>query len=290
MVGWISLGTSVMGVLVTSVLVRCTRLGIWSVPFAFGIYQVTTVASLLITMFSTKVGNGVSKKSMAGITRGLPLLLWYACTGILTIATEWWSFEILAMMAARLDLASVGAQSILMSSDLLFTTVSLGISVAASHRIGWLLGANLGSSARSAAAAPFLLAVFVGIVESGAIILARNHFGRLFTSDEAVIKKTAGILPLMAGFQFLDLANGAAGGILRGSSRNHLSGACNFLAYYGVGLSSSWIFYFHLGYGLYGLWAGIITGSGALLLLQSVCVWWTPWDELGQKISKQHRT
>lgn len=175
-----------------------------------------------------------------------------------------------------------------MSSDLLFTTISLGIGVAASHRIGGLLGADQGSLAKKAVATPYLLSLIIGAVEFVGIMLVRRHFGRLFTDDQSVIEKTAQILPLMAGFQVLDLSNGGAGGILRGAAKNHLSGTCNVVAYYGVGLTSAWFFCFQKEYGLFGLWAGIITGSGALLLLQSTCIFCISWKKLGNEISRSH--
>lgn len=175
-----------------------------------------------------------------------------------------------------------------MSSDLLFTTISLGISVASSHRIGGLLGAGQGSLAKRAIATPYLLSLIVGAIEFVGIMLARDHYGRIFTDDMGVIKTTAKVIPLMAGFQVLDLSNGGAGGILRGAGKNHLSGACNFLAYYGVGLTSAWFLCFRKGYGIFGLWAGIITGSGALLVLQSACLLGIDWRKLAQKVSSAH--
>lgn len=177
-----------------------------------------------------------------------------------------------------------------MSSDLLFTTISLGISVAVSHRIGGLLGSNKGHQARKSALTPFTLSVVLGAIEFVGIMLARNDYGRIFTNDPAVVRKTSDVLPLMAGFQILDLSNGGAGGILRGAGMNHLSGLCNFVGYYGVGLTSAWILCFRKGYGLYGLWAGIIAGSGALLVLQCCCILCIRWKQLASQVSHAHST
>ncbi|EXJ71667.1 uncharacterized protein A1O5_05475 [Cladophialophora psammophila CBS 110553] len=281
---------STVGVLVTFVLVRWTKLRLWGVPCAFCIYQLLTVVALLCVIARKPAIRRTWYGSIFGIQKGISRLAFYAVTGILTIATEWWSFEILAMMAARLDPSSIGAQSILMSSDLLFTTVSLGISVASSHRIGGLLGAGKGLEARKAIATPYLLSFVIGGIEFFVIMLSRNGYGRLFTSDEGVIEKTAQVLPLMAGFQVLDLSNGGASGILRGAGKNHLSGVCNFLAYYGVGLTTAWFLCFQKHYGVFGLWAGIITGSGALLVLQSCCILSIRWRKLAKDVSRLHAT
>lgn len=165
-----------------------------------------------------------------------------------------------------------------MTSDLIFTTVSLGLGVATSHRIGNLLGSNDAAGAKHAARAPYLLSLLLGAVEFFGIVAIRHSFAYLFTGEPIVVDLTARILPLMAGFQILDLANGGAGGILRGAGKNHLSGMCNFVAYYGVGLTTAWFLCFRQELGLFGLWFGIITGSAALLVFQTCCVLLVCWD------------
>ncbi|KAJ9133673.1 MATE efflux family protein [Pleurostoma richardsiae] len=284
---WITFAAAILGSLSTVLLVRFTTLGIDGVPLAFFVYQFGTVTLLIaLVSYRQKMKKTIRLISTwADLFDGLLSNLSLATTGILTIATEWWSFEILAIMAARLSPDEIGAQSILMSADLIFTTMSLGLGVATSHRIGQLLGANKPLLARRAAFAPYLLALVLGIVEFVIILAFRSRFGYMFTSDDGVVATTARVLPLMAGFQVLDLSNGGAGGILRGTRRNHQSGACNFVAYYGVGLTTAWMWCFRMGWGLGGLWMGIITGSGALLLLQTACVLALPWEKAAREAS-----
>lgn len=172
-----------------------------------------------------------------------------------------------------------------MASDLVFTTVPMGLSVAVSHRIGTLLGANDPHSAKRASRVPYLLSLLLGAVEFIAIFASRNVYAKIFTSSPTVIAKTASILPMMAGFQVLDLGNGGASGILRGAGKNHLAGVCNVVAYYGFGLWSAWFLCFKMEMGLFGLWLGIITGSAVLLILQSTCVLLLKWAREAEKIA-----
>ena len=58
-----------------------------------------------------------------------------------------------------------------MSADLTFTTMSLGVGVAASHRIGHLLGANKPALARHVALSPYILSFALGALE---LILIRQ--------------------------------------------------------------------------------------------------------------------
>jgi len=172
-----------------------------------------------------------------------------------------------------------------MASDLILTTIPLGLGVAISHRIGKLLGAGSGDGAKIAARAPYILSFAIGAIEFFIIMGVRNRYGYIFTDDKPVVAVTAKILPLMAVFQVLDIANGGAAGILRGAGKTHLAGVCNFVAYYGVGLTSGWYMCFQRGLGLYGLWAGIITGSSVNIALQTICVLFVRWRELAEIVS-----
>ncbi|CAM1503640.1 Fc.00g012310.m01.CDS01 [Cosmosporella sp. VM-42] len=286
-VGWIVCVAAAIGIVANIVLIKATEFGASGAPAAFLVHQLVTVGFLVVLLSRRERQKQTIKliRGWAELVDGLGTNLFLGLTGLLTIATEWWSFEILAMMAAKLQPTEVSAQSILMSADLIFTTISLGIGVAASHRIGQLLGSNEAQLARKATMSPYILSVALGIIEFLLIYSFRSRFDYLFTGDASVVAKTAEVLPFMATFLILDLSNGGAGGILRGARKNHLCGLCNFIAYYGVGLSMSWVLCFRLGWGLVGLWAGIISGSGALLVLQTFCVAMLPWKKASLEAS-----
>lgn len=199
-------------------------------------------------------------------------------------ATEFWGFQIMALMAATLDMASVGAQGIVMTSDLIFATVPLGLGVSSSHRIGKSLGAGQGGTARFQTRIPYLLALIIGSVECVILLSARNVYGRIFSDDDGVVRTTAKVLPLLAVFQCFDISNGGAAGILRGAGKTHLAGVSNVIGYYGVGLTLAWALCFKAHLGLFGLWAGLITGSGSLLLIQSGWVFTVKWEREAEKV------
>ncbi|KAF8856223.1 hypothetical protein BDZ45DRAFT_691960 [Acephala macrosclerotiorum] len=218
-----------------------------------------------------------------------------------------WSFETLAMMAASLNGTSVGAQSIslatppyphvaqikltlkyqiLMTFDLIFTTISLCLGVATSHRIGNFLDTNKPTLAKLMSGVPHILAPLVGLTEFITIMTVKNVYGYLFSTNKEVMALTAQVIPLMAGFQILDLANGGAGGFLRGAGKNHDSVVCKFVAYCGAGLTSAWYLGFRLELGLVGLWVGIITGSFALLVLQVGFIGRIEWEKEARWIAE----
>ncbi|KAF7563310.1 hypothetical protein G7046_g815 [Stylonectria norvegica] len=171
-VGYVVCIAAAVGIISNILLIRVAGLGANGAPAVFFIYQLVTVVLLSVLLVRRERHGRTVKliKSWRELVDGLGVNLFLAMTGILTIATEWWrqvheNFEILAMMAAKLRPIEVSAQSILMSADLIFTTISLGIGVAASHRIGQLLGANKPMLARRAAITPYILSMGLGAVE-----------------------------------------------------------------------------------------------------------------------------
>ena len=176
-----------------------------------------------------------------------------------------------------------------MTSDLIFATVPLGLSVASSHRIGKSLGAGLGRFARFQARIPYLLALILGTLEGILLLSLRNIYGRFFSPDPEVVNTTAKVLPLLAMFQCLDISNAGAAGILRGAGKTHLAGASNVAGYYAVGLPLAYLYCFKLGLGLFGLWAGLISGSAILLLLQSSFVFSIRWEREADAVVQRAR-
>lgn len=81
---------SVVAVVLDIVLVKWTSLQLWGVPCAFAIYQVITVLLLLGLIAYKPAIRLTCRLSTAGMHSGWSQMLFYAVTGIATIATEWW--------------------------------------------------------------------------------------------------------------------------------------------------------------------------------------------------------
>src|SRR5207249_2331718 len=88
------------------------KLGLAGAPIAHTIYQGSTIVFLFIHMLRTpgtrEACGGLSRE----VWRRWGQFAALAGTGILTVASEWWAFEILALMAARLDEDSIATQSV----------------------------------------------------------------------------------------------------------------------------------------------------------------------------------
>jgi hypothetical protein len=67
-------------------------------------------------------------------------------------------------------------------------------------------------------------------------------------------------LPFLSVFCFFDAVQGVLGGILRGSGKQMVGAAVNFIAFYVVGLPLAYHFCFHTSWGIPGLMLGLSGG------------------------------
>ncbi|KAJ3799579.1 MOP flippase, partial [Lentinula aff. detonsa] len=201
-----------------------------------------------------------------------------AIPGILMVGTEWAAFEIVALAAGRLGSLPLAAQSVIMTLDQILNTLPFGIGVAASTRVGNLIGLRSAIGAKHAAHAAAFLSVVVGAVVMLTLISTKDIIGRLMSDDVAVIQLVSGVMPFVASFQIADGLAGSCGGSLRGQGRQHLGAIFNFVAYYVLALPLGIFLAFRLDYGLKGLWIGQVVGLTLVGVGEYATIWFgTDW-------------
>ena len=82
-----------------------------------------------------------------------------------------------------------------------------------------LLGAQKPHLARVTSRLTIAIAIVCSGVNSILLVLLRNKWGSLFSSEPEIIKLVANVLPLVAAFQLSDGLSGAMGGVLRGAGK-----------------------------------------------------------------------
>ncbi|KAJ7027903.1 MOP flippase [Mycena alexandri] len=212
--------------------------------------------------------------------RSCYLFLKLAIPGILMVGTEWAAFEIVALAAGRLGALPLAAQSVIMTTDQILNTIPFGIGVAASARVGNLIGARSPVAAKYAAHASALLSVVVGLVVMIVMMGTKNVYGYLFSDDVDVVRLVAQVMPLVASFQVADGLAGSCGGVLRGQGRQHLGALFNCVAYYVLALPLGITLAFHprTALGLQGLWIGQVVALFIVGLGEYFVVWKSDWD------------
>ncbi|EQC38792.1 hypothetical protein SDRG_03751 [Saprolegnia diclina VS20] len=113
----------------------------------------------------------------------------FGVPGLLLSTMEYTAFEILTLMAGWLPnhKVMIGINSIVQNISLMLYMVYVGISIAATIRVGNLLGANRPDEARRAATLALVLCIGCSIVTGGSMVLARDEVPTLFLSDPAIL-------------------------------------------------------------------------------------------------------
>ncbi|KPA39189.1 mate efflux family protein [Fusarium langsethiae] len=110
-----------------------------------------------------------------------------AFLGVIHVGTEWWAFEIVALAAGRLGTIPLAAQSVVMTLDQIINTIPFGLGVAASSRLGNLLGLGDASQARRCAHSAALLSIFFGAIILTTLLCTKDVIGKLFNDDKEVV-------------------------------------------------------------------------------------------------------
>ena len=250
--------------------------GIFGAPFATGIgYWLSFLGLVLYARFVAggDCWGGWSKKCI----QNLGVFAKLAALGVVHVGTEWWAFEIVALAAGRLGEIPLASQSVIMTADQVMNTIPFGIGVAASARVGNMLGSrNAKGAARSANTAAWL-SMIMGALVLAILLGTRNVFAKIFNDDEQVVKLTAEVLPYVALFQIADGLNGSCGGSLRGMGRQHIGAAVNIVSYYCGALPLGIWLAFH-GWGLPGLWVGQCIALYLVGIAEWAIVAFSNWD------------
>ncbi|RAK71251.1 MATE family efflux transporter [Aspergillus fijiensis CBS 313.89] len=252
------------------------RLGLLGAPIATGVsYWVSFGLLVLYTRYvaGAECWGGWSRLAL----RNLGTFARLALLGVVQVGTEWWAFEIVALAAGRLGTIPLAAQSVIMTADQILNTIPFGVGVAASARIGNLLGSRDAAGASRAANAAACLSMVLGGMVLVVLIGTRHDFAKIASSDARVVALTADVLPWVALFQIADGLNGSCGGSLRGMGRQHVGVLVNLVSYYGGALPLGIWLAFH-GWGIQGLWVGQCVALYLVGALEWTIVALSDWD------------
>ena len=230
------------------------EIGLLGAPIATSIsYWLSFLLLLAYTRFVTgwECWGGFDRRAFHNILSFARI----AALGIIHVGTEWWAFEIVAIVAGQLGTVSLASQSVIMTADQVMYCIPFGIGVATSARVGNLLGGKNSKGAALAANTAAWLSMMMGAIVLTILMSTKNNFARIFNDDEDVVRLTAQVLPYVALFQIADGLNGSCGGSLRGMGRQHVGAAVNIISYYCGALPLGIWLAFH-GWGLAGLWFG----------------------------------
>jgi MATE family multidrug resistance protein len=184
----------------------------------------------------------------------------------LQFGLEVWAFQLTTLLAGRLGLVPLGAHTIVLNLASFSFMFPLGISMAASVRVGNLVGAGDLRGARRSALLALALGAGVMSLFALAFYFLRWRLPGLYSADPKVTAAAASILPIAAGFQMLDGTQVVASGILRGLGRTRPAAVATLVGYYLLALPLGWLLGLRHGQSLAGLWWGLATGLAVVAI------------------------
>jgi len=220
-----------------------------------------------------------------------------ALAGGFQVGVEAWFFDTTTLIVASLqDTSLLGAQSILMVvSAAINFTISNGISVAVTTRVGNLLGSGDASAARRAAIAGIALGVVLNICAGLAFTACRGGLGKMFLKDIEARAAFESATPVISCVYMQAQLHLVFGGICVALGCQHVAAILKSAAFWVLGFPFAWIF--GHSHGVIGLWAGIGVSMIALccsyVLVYAYCTWTgeVQWWELQiQKLPRKKST
>lgn len=275
---YVLLITSPLNAALNYIFIYTFKIGLLGAPIATGVsYWLSFLLLLAYTRFvaGSRCWGGWSRKCLHNPLTFARL----AILGVIHIGTEWWAFEIVAIVAGQLGTIPLAAQSVIMTTDQVMNTVPFGVGVATSARVGNLLGARHAKGAARASNTAAWLSMILGVLILAILMGVKDVYAKIFNDDIRVIRLTAHVMPYVALFQVADGLNGSCGGALRGMGRQHIGAVVNIVSYYcgalplGIWLAKS------KGWGLEGLWVGQCIALYLVGALEWVIVAWSNWDK-----------
>jgi MATE family multidrug resistance protein len=253
------------------------NLGFIGAPISIAVTR--TLLPLLLILYvkffnGSECWGGLSKRSFSN----MGVIVRLALPGMIMVVAEWLCFEIMTVMSARFGIEYLATQSILVTLITISFQLPFPLSIAASTRVAYLIGAGQAGNAKVAARVAVIISCLCSFSNFLVYIVFRDQLPRIFTDDDALATLITAIIPLVGVTTFFDGVGVAAHGLLRGIGKQSIGGLTNLFAYYVISLPLSLGLGFGLNWKLQGLWLGLTIGLINVSLIEFTYLLLTDWE------------
>ena len=183
-------------------------------------------------------------------------------------------FSVVTLLASSLSTATLAAHQVALNYSSLLFMVPLGLSMGITIRVGNAVGRKNPTDIRNAGLYGITLVLATQLMAVCSIIFGGAWVVSMYSSDPAVNEITVGLLLYAAIFQLSDGIQVAAAGALRGIKDMNFIMLSNVFSFWALGLVASWYLCFKAGYGVKGLWMGLIVGLTSAAVLNLSRYWY----------------
>jgi MATE family multidrug resistance protein len=181
------------------------------------------------------------------------------------IGFEVWAFVTTGLFVGWLGETELAAHTVALNMASVAFMMALGVSQAATTRVGNLIGA--GQEWGLAAWCAIVMGCLFMTVTGAVFYFFPEPLARLYTGDEEVLAIAVLLIPIAAGFQIFDGIQNVAFGILRGAGDVRMPMAITGIGLWLCGLPAGVILAFNYDMGAPGIWVGLVIGLGVMSAL-----------------------
>jgi len=184
-------------------------------------------------------------------------------------------FSAAAFMIGWIGTIELAAHGIAIQIASISYMIPLGLSQAASVRVGNAVGRSDREGIRLAAKAVMIVSIAMAIISALIFLLVPEYLVQLFLDEKnndavAVLAYAVPLLYVAAAFQIFDTVQVASAGNLRGLKDTHVPMVMASISYWPVGLTVAYVLAFPLGFGGVGVWGGLVVGLALASLLLTI--------------------
>ncbi|XP_033753960.1 multidrug and toxin extrusion protein 2-like [Pecten maximus] len=211
------------------------------------------------------------------------LFLTLAVPGLFMVCLEWWSHEIIMFCVGLVGVDQLASHSIAYTMASMAFMLPLGLSVAASVRVGNHLGTANPCKALTASRVSILIAVSVAVVSAVTFLALKNIIPYLFTNDGTVVALASRLMMQVALFELFDQVQAACSGVIRGIGLQKFGAITNFMCYYLVALPLGIPLLLETALGVSGAWWAVILSAAIQSVVFIVRILSTNWELESEK-------
>jgi MATE family multidrug resistance protein len=175
-------------------------------------------------------------------------------------------FALVGLMAGRLGAVPMAAHQVAIALASFSFSAAVGIGNAGSVRVGWAIGSRDTPAARRAGLVAFGTGAAFMSAWGLAFLLFPGIFARLMSNDPAVVAVATPLLRVAGVFQISDGIQAVGAGVLRGAGDTRFTLFANLVGHWALGLPAALGLGLVLGWGITGLWWGLLIGLTAVAI------------------------
>ncbi len=184
----------------------------------------------------------------------------------IALMLEWGLFSSAALLMGMISTTALAAHQIALQVTAVLFMVPLGISMAATVRVGQAFGAGDIEGVKRAGQVAMGLGIAISFALTVTVIALRFGIARVFLGEslpdiDATVVLVGTLLLIGGTFFVTDGLQGIAAGALRGMNDTRVPLLFAAVSYWGIGFCSAYAMAFHTPLGASGVWIGLSIGS-----------------------------